>query len=43
MDNKICFRALKSIHGFEWQGDNLILARENVLYTFIDYYMERFE
>ena len=34
--------ALKSIYGFEWQGDNLILARENVLYTFIDYYMERF-
>lgn len=34
--------ALKSIYGYEWQGDNLILARENVLYTFIDYYMERF-
>jgi len=34
--------ALKSIYGFEWQGDNLILARENVLYTFIDYYQERF-
>lgn len=34
--------ALKSIYGFEWQGDNLLLARENVLYTFIDYYMERF-
>jgi len=35
--------ALKSIYGFEWQGDNLILARENVLYTFIDYYQERFK
>lgn len=34
--------ALKSIYGFEWQGDNLILARENVLYSFIDYYKERF-
>lgn len=36
------FEALKSIYGFEWQGDNLLLARENVLYTFIDYYKERF-
>lgn len=35
-------KALKSIYGFEWQGDNLLLARENVLYTFIDYYKERF-
>lgn len=34
--------ALKSIYGFEWQGDNLILARENILYSFIDYYKERF-
>lgn len=34
--------ALKSIYGFDWQGDNLLLARENVLYTFIDYYKERF-
>ena len=34
--------AVKSIYGFEWQGDNLILARENVLFTFVDYYVERF-
>lgn len=39
---KYAIVALKSIYGFEWQGDNLILARENVLYTFIDYYKERF-
>lgn len=39
---KYALEALKSIYGFEWQGDNLILARENVLYTFIDYYIERF-
>lgn len=39
---KYALEALKSVYGFEWQGDNLILARENVLYTFIDYYKERF-
>lgn len=30
--------ALKSVYGFEWQGDNLFLARENILYSYIDYY-----
>lgn len=34
--------ALKSIYGFEYQGDNLILARINVLFTFIDFYKQRF-
>lgn len=31
-------RAVQSIYGFEFQGDNLLIARENVLYTYIDYY-----
>ncbi len=35
--------AFKSIYGFEWQGDSLLIARENLLFTFIDYYVERFE
>lgn len=30
--------AVKSTYGFEWQGDNLLLAREAILYTVIDYY-----
>ncbi|MCD8290398.1 MAG: restriction endonuclease subunit M [Prevotella sp.] len=34
--------AYKSIYGYEWQGDNLLLARENLLYTFIEYYEARF-
>lgn len=34
--------AYKSIYGFEWQGDSLLIARENLLFTFIDYYIERF-
>lgn len=32
--------ALKSIYGFEWQGDNILLAREAVLYTMKEYYEE---
>lgn len=30
-------RAVQSIYGFEFQGDNLLIARENVLYTYVDY------
>ncbi|MBO4246103.1 MAG: restriction endonuclease subunit M [Bacilli bacterium] len=35
-------KAYKSIYGFEWQGDSLLIARENLLYTFMDYYIDRF-
>lgn len=35
--------AYKSVYGFEWQGDSLLIARENLLYTFIDYFKERFK
>ena len=35
-------KAFKSIYGYEWQGDNLLIARENLLYTYIDYYYKRF-
>ena len=35
--------ALRSTYGYEWQGDNLILARENILYTVIDYYRAKFD
>ena len=34
--------AYQSIYAYEWQGDNLLLARENALYTFDDYYKEKF-
>ena len=34
---KWAYRAYESIYGFEFQGDNLLLARENLLYTFTDY------
>ena len=35
-------QAFQSTYGYEWQGDSLLLARENLLYTFIDYYEARF-
>ena len=34
-------RAVESVYGYEFQGDSLLLARENVLYTYIEYYRER--
>lgn len=30
--------AYKSLYAFEWQGDNLLLARENMLVSFADYH-----
>ena len=35
-------KAYQSIYGFEYQGDNLLLARENLLFTFIDYMHNKF-
>jgi hypothetical protein len=35
-------KAFMSIYGFDWQGDNVLLARENLLFTFSDYYIEKF-
>ena len=35
--------AYKGTLGFEWQGDNLLLARENLLMSCFDYYEARFE
>ena len=35
-------QTFQSTYGYEWQGDNLLLARENLLYTFIDHYEVRF-
>lgn len=35
--------AYKSSYGYEWQGDNILIARENLLYTLIDYYKAKFK
>lgn len=34
--------AYQSSYGYEWQGDNVLIARENLLYSFIDYYYAKF-
>ncbi len=33
--------AYKSSYGFEWNGDSLLLAHENLLYTYRDYYLDK--
>ena len=35
--------AYRNTYGYEWQGDNLLIARDNLLLTFMDYYEERWE
>lgn len=32
----------QTTYGYEWQGDNLLIARENMVASFVDYYEERF-
>lgn len=34
--------ALKSTYGYEFQGDNLLIARESLFLTFIDFYQAKF-
>lgn len=35
-------KAYQATYGYEWQGDNLLLARENALYSFFDYFADKF-
>ena len=34
--------AYENVYGFEWQGDNLIIARETLLYTLLDFFHAKF-
>lgn len=36
-------KAYQSTYGYEYQGDNLLLARENLLYTFTETYYHKFK
>lgn len=38
---KWVLRAFQSCYGYEYQGDNLLIARINLIMTFADYYCER--
>lgn len=39
---KMAQQAYKSTYGYEWQGDNLLLARESLLCAFLEYYQAKF-
>lgn len=39
---KWALRAFQSVYGYEFQGDSVLVARENLLYTFIDFYKDKF-
>ena len=34
-------KAIESTYGFEYQGDNLLIARVNILMTFVEYFEDR--
>ncbi len=40
---KWSIEALKSVYGYEFQGDSVLIARENLLYDYMDFYEARFE
>lgn len=39
--NQWTYRAFESVYGYEYQGDNLLIARINLLETFCEYTQER--
>lgn len=39
----LAYRAFCSTYGYEWQGDNLLLARLNLLNAYRDYYYDAWE
>ena len=40
---KWVYRAFQSVYGYEFQGDNLLIARINLLITFVDYMQDRWK
>ena len=40
---KWVYRAFQSCYGYEFQGDNLLIARINLLSTFVDYMKDRWD
>ena len=39
---KWTYRAFQSVYGYEFQGDNLLIARESMLVSYIEYYYHKF-
>ena len=40
---KWTLRAFQSVYGYEWQGDSLLIARINLLMTFVEYMQDRWQ
>ena len=40
---KWTYRAFEACYGYEYQGDNVLIARINLLMTFVDYFEERWQ
>lgn len=40
--NEWAIKAYQSTYGFDYQGDNVLIARENLLYTFIDNVLHKY-
>lgn len=36
-------KSLKSVYGYDWQGDNIFIARQNILETMRDFYKYKFK
>jgi len=39
---KWAYQAVQSCYGFDWQGDNVLIARENVLFSVAEHYFHLF-
>jgi hypothetical protein len=39
---KWAYAAVQNVYGFDWQGDNVLIARENVLFTIAEHYKAKF-
>ena len=40
---KWCIRAFQASYGYEYQGDNLLIGRINLLISFVDYMQDRWD
>lgn len=41
--HRMAMLAYQASYGFEWNGDSLLLARENLLYTYRDFYYDKWQ
>ena len=39
---KWAYAAVQNVYGFDWQGDNVLIARENLLFTIAEHYESKF-